>query len=204
MLYSALRTPSVMKSRYPILVLLVAACAALPAQARMYQWVNPQTGRTHMSGKPPAWYRSDKPGPRVFVFENGRLIDDTARAVAIEERAALRATAFAETPAASGPQTAAPGGEPATPETTEAKPGTSVLERGFGESESAASTAPAEPPDATIARLKSIIDAWEQQQTTEARRLLEQKSVVAPISPPAAGTAATEEGTAPAPVTTPR
>lgn len=193
-----------MNSRYPILLLLVAACAALPAQARMYQWVNPQTGRTQMSGKPPAWYRSDKPGPRVFVFENGRLIDDTARAVGIEERAALRATAFAETPPAAGPQTAAPGGEPATRETAETKPGASVLERGFGEADTAGATAPAEPPDATIARLKSIIDAWEQQQTAEARRLLEEKSVVAPISPPAAGAAANQEGAPQAPTTTPR
>lgn len=191
-----------MNSRYPILLLLVAACAALPAQARMYQWVNPQTGRTQMSGKPPAWYRSDKPGPRVFVFENGRLIDDTARAVGIEERAALRATAFAETPPSPGPQTAAPGGEPATPGTAETKPGASVLERGFGEADTAEATAPAEPPDATIARLKSIIDAWEQQQTVEARRLLEEKSVVAPIPPPAAGAAANPEGAPPAPTTT--
>lgn len=187
-----------------MLVLLVAACAALPAQARMYQWVNPQTGRTQMSGKPPAWYRSDKPGPRVFVFENGRLIDDTARAVAIEERAALRATAFAETPPSTGPQTAAPGSEPAAPGTAETRPGASVLERGFGDSDTAASTAPAEPPDATIARLKSIIDAWEQQQTAEARRLLEEKSVVAPIPPPAPGAAADQEGAAPAPSATPR
>ncbi|MCG3202932.1 MAG: hypothetical protein NFCOHLIN_02818 [Gammaproteobacteria bacterium] len=193
-----------MKSRSLIPVLLVAACAALPAQARMYQWVNPQSGRTQMSGKPPAWYRSDKPGPRVFVFENGRLIDDTARAVGIEERAALRATAFAETPAPAGPQAEAPEGEPATQGAAEAKPGTSVLERGFGETDGTASTAPAEPPDATIARLKSIIDAWEQQQTAEARRLLEQKSVVAPISPPAAGTTADQEGTSPAPAATPR
>lgn len=170
----------------------------------MYQWVNPQTGRTQMSGKPPAWYRSDKPGPRVFVFENGRLIDDTARAVGIEERAALRASAFAQTPAATGPQAAAPEGESATPGTTEAGPGRSVLERGFGEAGTAEATAPAEPPDATIARLKSIIDAWEQQQTAEARRLLEEKSVVAPIQPPAAGAAANEDGAPPAPTTTPQ
>jgi hypothetical protein len=188
------------------MMLLVTACVALPAHARMYQWVNPQSGRTQMSGKPPAWYRSDKPGPRVFVFENGRLIDDTARAVGLEERAALRATAFAPGPVAGHPEGAAAGGAPATAAdtTTGAGTGASVLERGFGESDTTSAAAPTEPPDATIARLKSIIDAWEQQQTAEARRLLEQNSVVAPQSPQETTSATQESATStPSPVTPP-
>jgi hypothetical protein len=194
-----------MKSRLPILLLLVSTCIALPAHARMYQWVNPQTGRTQMSGKPPAWYRSDKPGPRVFVFENGRLVDDTARAVGLEERAALRATAFAPGPDSGRPETAAAGGAPAATggAATEAEAGASVLERGFGEADTASTAAPAEPPDATIARLKSIIDAWEQQQTVEAKRLLEQNSVVAPQSPQDTTSATQESSASTPPVATP-
>ena len=65
-----------------------------PVLARMYQWVDAQTGTVQLSGAPPAWYRSSAPGPRVFVFEDGRLIDDTSRRLPAEETALLRATAF--------------------------------------------------------------------------------------------------------------
>jgi len=27
-------------------------------QAQMYQWTDPESGTTQLSGKPPAWYRS--------------------------------------------------------------------------------------------------------------------------------------------------
>ena len=54
--------------------------------ARMYQWQEPDTGTTQLSGKPPAWYRSTAGGPRVFVFDDGRLIDDTAVKVSEEIR----------------------------------------------------------------------------------------------------------------------
>lgn len=62
--------------------------------ARMYQWTEPDTGTTQLSGKPPAWYRSDKGGPRVFVFDNGRLIDDTAVEVTDDVRLGIRQQAF--------------------------------------------------------------------------------------------------------------
>ena len=148
----------------------------------MYQWVNAQTGRTQMSGKPPSWYRSDKPGPRIFVFDNGRLIDDTAHAVSFEERANLRATAFA---ISASEEAAALKSAEAKNKTlaVNGKPGEEAsknpLERGF-EDKDAASAKPTESPDATIARLKSIISAWEDQQTTEAKRLLEKNAVVPP------------------------
>jgi len=60
------------------------------AYARMYQWVDPDTGTTQLSGKPPSWYRSTTNGPRVFVFENGRLIDDTGISASAEENERLR------------------------------------------------------------------------------------------------------------------
>lgn len=62
--------------------------------ARMYQWTEPDTGSTQLSGKPPAWYRSSSSGPRVFVFENGRLIDDTAAEVSDKVRERMREQAF--------------------------------------------------------------------------------------------------------------
>ena len=74
----------------PPLLFLCCLAAALPAGARMYEWVNPASGRVQLSGSPPGWYRAPAPGPRVRVFENGALVDDTAIALSAEENAALR------------------------------------------------------------------------------------------------------------------
>jgi hypothetical protein len=62
--------------------------------ARMYQWVEPDSETTQLSGKPPAWYRSAEGGPRVFVFERGRIIDDTSIEVSNEQRELIRQRAF--------------------------------------------------------------------------------------------------------------
>ena len=70
------------------------AVAASPAAARMYQWVSPATGRVQLSGEPPAWYRAARDGPRVWVFENGSLVDDTAIALPRGQREELREAAF--------------------------------------------------------------------------------------------------------------
>ena len=51
------------------------------SEARMYQWVNPHTGTVQLSGAPPSWYRGAQEGPRVLVFDQGRVVDDTAIAV---------------------------------------------------------------------------------------------------------------------------
>lgn len=64
------------------------------AHARMYQWTEPETSSTQLSGKPPVWYRSESGGPRVFVFENGHLIDDTAVEVSEDVREQMRQQAF--------------------------------------------------------------------------------------------------------------
>lgn len=68
--------------------------SSLPVQARMYQWTDPDTGTTQLSGKPPAWYRSAEVGPRVFVFEKGEIVDDTAINIPDEERENLRKQAL--------------------------------------------------------------------------------------------------------------
>ena len=60
----------------------------------MYQWTEPGTESTQLSGKPPSWYRSVAGGPRVFVFDDGRLVDDTAVEVSEEVRQRLRQQAF--------------------------------------------------------------------------------------------------------------
>jgi len=64
------------------------------AQARMYQWVDPDSGTTQLSGKPPTWYRSANGGPRTFVIEKGQIIDDTAIKISDELRDLLRQRAF--------------------------------------------------------------------------------------------------------------
>lgn len=75
------------------LFLLMLALAA-PASARVYQWVEPDSETPQLSGKPPTWYRSREGGPRVFVFEKGQLIDDTATEVSEIDRARLREEAL--------------------------------------------------------------------------------------------------------------
>ena len=75
-------------------IFLVLTLLSQAVFARMYQWVEPDTGTTQFSGKPPAWYRSENGGPRVFVFDNGRLIDDTNVAVDEEVRLRMRQKAF--------------------------------------------------------------------------------------------------------------
>ncbi len=69
---------------------------SVPAQARMYQWVDAGSGNVRLSGEPPSWYRNGEHGPRVLVFEDGRLVDDTAIALPTEQQNAYREAAFLE------------------------------------------------------------------------------------------------------------
>ena len=64
------------------------------AQARMYQWIDPDSGTTQLSGKPPVWYRSNEKGPRIIVIENGKVIDDTSIKVSDDIRVILRQRAY--------------------------------------------------------------------------------------------------------------
>lgn len=77
-----------------LLLLLVLTQAAPCAFARMYQWTDPDTGTTQLSGKPPAWYRSGETGPRIFVYEGGQLIDDTGIQLSEPESERLRTNAL--------------------------------------------------------------------------------------------------------------
>ena len=49
-----------------------------------------------LSGEPPSWYRSGNDGPRVLVFENIYLVDDTHIRVSPSRSRALRSAAFDE------------------------------------------------------------------------------------------------------------
>lgn len=78
-----------------LLLLFLALNAASPlVAARMYQWDDPDTGTPQLSGKPPYWYRGDESGPRVFVIDDGRVVDDTAVQVTDAQRRQLREAAF--------------------------------------------------------------------------------------------------------------
>ncbi len=77
-----------------IILILFLFITTTAVEARMYQWVEPGVETTQLSGKPPAWYRSGEGGPRVFVFDKGRLIDDTAVEVSDEIRLRMRQEAF--------------------------------------------------------------------------------------------------------------
>lgn len=77
-----------------ILFLTILLLFSQHSLARMYQWVEPDSGTTQLSGKPPSWYRSGESGPRVLVFEKGRLVDDTDIELSREARRELRKRAF--------------------------------------------------------------------------------------------------------------
>lgn len=60
------------------IIFICLLISSFSLEARMYQWRDPETGTTQLSGKPPSWYRSAERGPRVIVFDGEKVIDDTA------------------------------------------------------------------------------------------------------------------------------
>lgn len=149
----------------------------------MYQWVDPVTGTTHLSGRPPAWYRGAGGGPRTFVFEDGRLVDDTSRALPEDERRALREQAFRHADAE--PALAPARHADQDVGTTEAVALTAEEE---AELRALLGTEPASPAQPTaqageagaeeremVARLKALIEAWDRRQTERAREVLDQR-----------------------------
>ena len=140
----------------------------------MYQWIDPASGVTQLSGSPPAWYRSSETGPQVLVFENGRLIDDTRIAVSAVDRTALRAEAFGRT-AASAPQpepvenpAQESGSEPVQAASAPA-PEPAALPAQTGQE-------PAEDAKATIERLRAIVSVWDARRAEEAKDLIDRAS----------------------------
>ena len=76
------------------LLLIVLMLFSTAASARMYQWQDPHSKSVQFSGVPPAWYRSPEGGPRVRVYEGGRLVDDTLIVLSSEQSASMRELAF--------------------------------------------------------------------------------------------------------------
>lgn len=184
------------------LLLAGGVIISVTAEARMYQWVNPQSGYTQFSGQPPTWYRSARGGPRVVVFENGKLIDDTARQVSESVRESLRAQAFKKAreefkppvisekqkPTAPLPEKAEET-EPYIPERVEdhfAKRGEAPEKADAPESPPLMTPKkPKDPDEETVEQLRAIIAEWDKRRTDEARRLLEAQGKQLPGPPPA-------------------
>ena len=156
-----------------VLVVVLAACLGLApgAQARLYQWVNPASGTVEMSGRPPPWYRSaEAGGPRVQVYERGRLVDDTVIPLPDAERQAIRDTAFAEFEARQHQEALRRLERTARRDAAQRQ---AEEDRRAREDEAQAGLAPTEDtgapvPEAldqdTVDRLKAIIQAWDRQQ----------------------------------------
>jgi hypothetical protein len=76
------------------LLLLLLLLVSTAAGARMYQWQDPISSSIQFSGVPPAWYRSPEGGPRVRVYDGGKLVDDTYIQLSDEDSRSMRELAF--------------------------------------------------------------------------------------------------------------
>jgi hypothetical protein len=160
-------------------LLLILFLAVAPVSARMYQWVDPDTSTTQLSGTPPPWYRSGQPGPQVFVFEHGRVIDDTSIPVSESERVRLRQEAYIRAEQdrqqvlekmreAQRMKAALDRGEDAAPEIPADIPPADAAPRMQPEAEAARAAGP------TIEEMRALIEQWERARTEGARQLIEE------------------------------
>lgn len=152
--------------------LALLVCAA--SEARLYQWNDPRTGTTQLSGRPPAWYRKADVDPirlpRVLVFDNGLLIDDTHRRVSPEQHEALQAQAFAagDIPAVvADSAAAAPGASDNASDTSDTQAVPAV-----------------ETTAQAVERLRGIVADWDRRQGERAKAILDQLDDEAPIPDP--------------------
>ncbi|MBI4006818.1 MAG: hypothetical protein HY356_09120 [Gammaproteobacteria bacterium] len=146
----------------------------------MYQWIDPETGTTQLSGKPPAWYRSAEAGPRVFVFDKGKIIDDTAINIPQEESELLRRQAFvkAEEDKEAAKQKALEAAQlkfaldknkQEEPSTAEVEGPTETLVE--AEKEKVSDVTP-NITDLSVEEMRALILDWENQRTQQARELV--------------------------------
>ena len=176
--------------RHYCLLVLLFFCQS--TQAQMYQWNDPETGTTQLSGKPPAWYRSVEGGPRVFVFNRGKVVDDTGIDVSDEQRIALRTNAFirAEEDRLAAKEKAMEAAKlkAMIDRNAEATSGQKGKDSEF--KDESQEVVAIEGPDETeigeeaidegteednsIEKMKALIAEWENQRTEEARLLLQQ------------------------------
>lgn len=164
-----------------LIVFVILMLLAQLAAARMYQWQHPQTGKVQLSGTPPAWYRSIEPGPRILVFDNGQLVDDTRIAVNEMQRQHLRLEAFGsvnDDTALAGADTADTAHnelEAALDKASESGLDVATITAEFAERrEAEASEQPAGDLSERVAQLKSLIEAWDTRQLESARAIVDQ------------------------------
>ena len=175
------------------IILVMLILIAMPVYARMYQWTDPDTGTTQLSGKPPSWYRSDVQGPRVIVFEKGRIVDDTQIAISDNEREALRQQALIkveEDMARAREQAAQAEQFKAAIQQQQEQASMPDINTGLEEEitddmpdETVIPEEPVSPPvkdDAKAEEMRALIDLWEQQKTEQARKKVEETGFTAP------------------------
>ncbi len=155
----------------------------------MYQWINPSSGNTQLSGNPPTWYRSPQSGggPRVLVFERGKVIDDTAIAVPEGTRDELRSQAFQARESTHAATTALEvsaeeEAETVAADSTAAEAGTSERDAVVRKSASGELT---EMDADTVGRLKDIISAWDRMKLEQAKELIRGAAPNEPNTPQA-------------------
>lgn len=164
-----------------LVFLLLVVPGSQDAEARMYQWSNEATGTVQLSGSPPAWYRSNAGGPRVFVFDNGQLIDDTAVPVEEEHRQLLHTNAFGHIDGNTSADTA-PGDsttalrnalENATREGIDVD---AITEAFTAEQAIIDEQTGGEAVEQTVIELKALLEAWDSRHLDEAKALLREVS----------------------------
>lgn len=137
---------------------LMAASPGLSA-ARMYHWVDQNTGSVQLAGKPPPWYRSLLAGPRVRVYEHGKVIDDTAFAAP--------SSAPANNSASSMPAPrSVPHRDPAAPSSAEDPEHTG---RDFTQAVTTAEQ---------VEEFKALLEAWDRAQVVQAQPMAPARSAV--------------------------
>ncbi|MFT4583071.1 MAG: Xaa-Pro aminopeptidase [Gammaproteobacteria bacterium] len=139
----------------------------------MYQWLSHASGTVQLSGDAPAWYRSTTPGPRVFVFDSGQLIDDTAVPVSEEYRQVLQTQAFGTADALDAEQTAPRNAlRDALENAAHEGLDVSAVTEAFNEEQARSVEEEGVDVQQTVAELKALLDAWDIQHLDEAKALL--------------------------------
>ena len=155
------------------------------ADARMYQWEQPQSGRIQLSGHAPAWYRSAHAGPRVLVFDNGKLIDDTSVNVGEVQRQWLREQALGTAAIDETATSESPDQESSLQQalTEAAKAGVDIEELASAAKQEAAQESASVDGglEEKVNELKALLSRWDAARTTNARAVM--NGVTAPSAP---------------------
>ncbi|MGH8578592.1 MAG: hypothetical protein ACREVK_00230 [Gammaproteobacteria bacterium] len=165
--------------RYGLSLILVLLAPL--SQARMYQWINAESGSTQLSGKPPSWYRGVGHGPRVIVFEKGKIVDDTRTQVPEWQRERLRAEAFGLS------LPGAPDDAGGLKELAQKLKEIADSEQFLGslvEQAEEQEQKRGEPAQSTVEQLKAVIAAWDKLKIEQAKTVVDDKDTTEPETVP--------------------